>query len=103
MPVATEETFGSQVFDELRRLSGFDVVTQSLTYDGIQKLKMADQATSLRLFQAVGISINSDQDITPHVVATCVLSEARNRESVTPGLVVADIIFQILSGLAALV
>ena len=102
MSAATAETFGTQVYLELRKISGFDIMTQTLNYEAIQKLKNADRATTLRLFRGVGISILSDQELSPTDVARSVTLEARNRKTIDPSLVVADIVIQILSGLAAL-
>ena len=44
------EPFGAQLYGELRKLSGYDVITGLLDYKAIQQLKQADRQTTLKLF-----------------------------------------------------
>lgn len=107
MVVATQETFGSEVYHELRRISGLETLTKTLNYASIQRLKQADRETTIRLFEATGIPLISDSELDPKTVATCVLEEARRRAmtagQVATGISVFDILIQILSGIAACV
>lgn len=107
MTVATQETFGSQVYHELQCLSAFETLTRTLNYEAIQRLKQADQETTLRLFEAAGIPLNSDSELDPKTVATCIVEEARRRAATTgqvaAGITVFDILIEILSGIVALV
>lgn len=45
-------SFGGRLYMELRRLSGFDVITDKLEYGPIQQLKQADREQTVALFQA---------------------------------------------------
>lgn len=107
MPVATQETFGSEVYHELRRLSGFETLTTTLSYDAIQRLKQADRETTMRLFAAAGVPLISDSELDPKTVAICIVEVARQRaataEQVLAGMTVFDSLIQILSGITALV
>lgn len=107
MSVATQETFGNDVYHELRRTSGFETLTQTLDFESIQRLKQANREATIRLFADSGVHINSDSELEPKTVAECVIEEARRRamtgRQVTAGMTVLDIVIQILSGIAACV
>jgi hypothetical protein len=47
-----DETYGARVYDELRRLTGFNLLAQELDYAAIQELKSADRAGTARLLAA---------------------------------------------------
>ncbi len=105
MAIATQEMFGGQVYHELRQLSGFETLTQTLSYEAIQRLKQGDRETTIRLFVAAGIPLISGSELDPKTVATCIVEEARQRAAtagqVTTGIMVFDILIEILSGIAA--
>lgn len=76
---ATDEPFGSQVYQELRRQSGFDVMTQVWDYAAIQKLKQADREQVLKLLANFGCPLVSDSPLDASVVAQLLANEVRRR------------------------
>lgn len=44
------EPFGARLYDELRKISGYSVVSSLLDYQSIQQLKQADRDAALALF-----------------------------------------------------
>ena len=50
MPDSTR-TYGERLYAELRRLSGYDFITEIMDYNAIQALKKADRESTLKLFQ----------------------------------------------------
>jgi len=50
MPDCTR-AFGALLYAELRRLSGYDFITEIMDYNAIQALKKADRESTLKLFQ----------------------------------------------------
>ena len=49
MPDSTG-TYGERLYAELRRLSGYDFITEIMDYNAIQALKKADRESTLKLF-----------------------------------------------------
>ncbi|MCO6454968.1 MAG: hypothetical protein J5I93_06685 [Pirellulaceae bacterium] len=45
-----EEPFGARLYAELRKLSGYNVITGMLDYKTIQHLKQADRDTTVAIF-----------------------------------------------------
>ena len=44
-------TYGGRLYAELRRLSGYDLVTSIMDYKAIQQLKNSDRESTLKLFR----------------------------------------------------
>ena len=44
-------TYGGRLYTELRRLSGYDLVTSIMDYKTIQQLKKSDRESTLKLFR----------------------------------------------------
>ena len=44
-------TYGGRLYAELRRLSGYDLVTSIMDYKTIQQLKKSDRESTLKLFR----------------------------------------------------
>ena len=86
MPATDDEPFGSQVYQELRRQSGFDVMTQVWDYAAIQKLKQANRDEVLKLLSNVGCPLVSDSPLDAATVAEVLSNEVRRRGELTTNI-----------------
>jgi hypothetical protein len=76
------QPFGAQLYVELRRLSGYDLLTRLLDYDAIQRLKVADQVETVKVFTG-RCSYESLQELkasTPAECARFMVEEARRSQ-----------------------
>ena len=49
--------FGARLYSEMRKQSGYDVITAMMDYNAIQQLKRADREGALKLFSGSGYEI----------------------------------------------
>jgi hypothetical protein len=49
------DTFGGRLYAELRRLTGYNLITGMLDYQAIQQLKVADREDATKLFHGSGV------------------------------------------------
>ena len=75
---SSDESFGGRLYSELKKLSGYNLITGMLDYKAIQQLKRADRETTLKLFS--GSSYEVMQQIKakePEEVALYLVETAR--------------------------
>ena len=69
------QTFGGRLYSELRKLSGYDLITGIMDYDAIQQLKVADRDDTLKLFRGSSYEViqllqtGEPEDAARHLVS----------------------------------
>ena len=87
------DTYGAQLYAELRKLTGYDLLVRNFSYEAIQQLKQADRQQTLKLFQ--GSSYPVLQQIKtedPASVAAYLLEQARLAQSNTTTAILISLI-----------
>jgi hypothetical protein len=90
----SSSSFGSQVYDELRRRTGFTVIAGQLDYAAIQELKSADREATAKLLEArSAISAERFMAAEPAEVAQILIQEAKDaQQRANRGMMTADFI-----------
>ncbi|MEM8670042.1 MAG: hypothetical protein AAGG48_21120 [Planctomycetota bacterium] len=70
-----DTTFGGRLYSELRKLSGYNLVTGIMDYNAIQQLKAADREGTLKLFRGSSYEViqllksKEPEEVAQHFVA----------------------------------
>ena len=52
-----DQTFGERLYSEMRKQSGYNLITAIMNYNAIQQLKVSDRHDTLKLFSGSGYEI----------------------------------------------
>ncbi len=92
--------FGGQVFDELRRLTGDNVVGTRFDYAEIQELKAADRAGTARLLEQGGSKLTDVIETgEPAEVAQFLILEAEESSEKVQKTSLAQTVFEFLTSI----
>ena len=83
------QTFGGRLYSELRKLSGYDLITGIMDYKAIQQLKVSDRDDTLMMFRGSSYEViqllkaGEPEDAARYLVAKA--EEAKKEEACNPG------------------